>query len=64
MGFLDRILPDDRKAAATKYEGRESATDRAARKRLQRHHRTGAGQAAARGQAWEDADRKREKRRR
>lgn len=37
MKFLDRILPDDRELAATKYPGRESASDKASRLRRERH---------------------------
>ncbi|RPE40246.1 hypothetical protein EDD90_3282 [Streptomyces sp. Ag109_O5-1] len=59
MGLLDRLFGDDHQRAATKYEGRESATDRAARQRRQSHRRTGAQRAAQQGQAWEDRDRKR-----
>jgi hypothetical protein len=50
----------DRQLAASKYAGRESATDRAARQRRQNHRRTGAAQAATQGQAWEDRDRAQE----
>ncbi|WP_326779698.1 hypothetical protein OG481_02050 [Streptomyces longwoodensis] len=52
--LLDRLLGNDHARAATKYAGRESATDRAARKRREGHHRRGADRAAAKGQAWED----------
>jgi hypothetical protein len=37
MGWLDRVLGDDRERAETKYAGRESATDRAARIRREKH---------------------------
>jgi hypothetical protein len=57
--FLDRLLGDDHERAATKYAGRESATDRAARKRREGHRRSGAVQAAAQGQAWEDREHQR-----
>lgn len=57
MSLLDRLFPNDRQLAADRYAGRESATDRAARKRRAAHHARGVRQAAARGQAWEDADR-------
>jgi hypothetical protein len=53
--FLDKLLGNDReRAASPRYAGRESATDRAARKRREGHHRGGAARAAAAGQAWED----------
>ncbi|MFI1371325.1 hypothetical protein ACH4UY_04845 [Streptomyces longwoodensis] len=52
--FLDRLLGDDHQRAATKHAGRESATDRAARKRREGHRRGGAARTAAAGQAWED----------
>ncbi|WP_228976671.1 hypothetical protein [Streptomyces sp. DH12] len=54
----------DRQLAATTYAGCESATERAARKRRTTHRTSGADKAAARGQAWEEADRNRERRRR
>jgi hypothetical protein len=60
MGWLDRVLGDDRERAA-KYEGRESATDKAARRRREGHRRS-TGRTAAQGQAWEDADRQRDRR--
>lgn len=50
---------NDRELAATKYAGRESASDRAARKeaeasarRRRSHHKSGADRAARKGQAW------------
>ncbi|MFF6829621.1 hypothetical protein [Streptomyces longwoodensis] len=53
--LLDTLLGNDReRAASPRYAGRESATDRAARKRREGHRRRGAAQAAAKGQAWED----------
>ncbi|MEV3857748.1 hypothetical protein AB0J38_25910 [Streptomyces sp. NPDC050095] len=51
----------DAELAATRYEGRESATDSAARGRRAGHRRSIPG-AAAQGQAWEDDDRARERR--
>ncbi|MEU6597882.1 hypothetical protein [Streptomyces flaveolus] len=60
MGFFDRLLGNDFERAA-KYEGRESASDRAARQRRQGHRRS-TGRAAAQGQAWEDRDRQQDKR--
>lgn len=37
MGWLDRLLGDDRQRAATQYAGRESASETAARKRREGH---------------------------
>ncbi|MGW5477672.1 hypothetical protein [Streptomyces sp. NPDC004008] len=37
MGFLDRLLGNDRERAATQYAGRESASETAARKRREGH---------------------------
>ncbi|WP_129307975.1 hypothetical protein [Streptomyces sp. L2] len=54
----------DRQLAATRYVGRESASDRAARQRRDNHKRTGARDAARAGQAWEDRDRAAERGRR
>jgi hypothetical protein len=56
MGFLDKLLGNDQQRAADRYADRESASDRAARKRRQAYHRN-VGKAAAKGQAWEDRDR-------
>ena len=40
MGWLSSLLGgNDRQLADTKYEGRESATDRASRRRRESHHR-------------------------
>ncbi|GHA94272.1 hypothetical protein [Streptomyces chryseus] len=61
MGLLDRLIGNDRKLAATKYAGRESASDRAARVRQHQHRARGIQEAAQQGQAWEDADRQRER---
>lgn len=56
---------NDRKLAATKYAGRESATEKAA-KRAQTKRRIARAidvrDAARAGQAWEDEDRRRERR--
>ncbi|UOB09094.1 hypothetical protein MQE23_08515 [Streptomyces sp. HP-A2021] len=60
MGWFDKVLGDDRQRAETKYAGRESATDKAARQRRQGHRR-GIGKAAAQGQAWEERDRQRDR---
>ncbi|WP_327671856.1 MULTISPECIES: hypothetical protein [unclassified Streptomyces] len=51
----------DADLAATKYEGCESATDKAARGRREGHRRH-VPDAAAKGQAWEDKDRAAERR--
>ncbi|MEW2631623.1 hypothetical protein AB0903_08180 [Streptomyces sp. NPDC048389] len=64
MSLLGRIFPDDRKLAATKYAGRESASTSSARARKLKHRARGVQEAAQQGQAWEDADRQRERRRR
>ncbi|MFD5814390.1 hypothetical protein [Streptomyces sp. NPDC127038] len=37
MGWLDRVLGDDRQRAKTQYQGRESASETAARKRREGH---------------------------
>ncbi|MCX4703890.1 hypothetical protein [Streptomyces sp. NBC_01373] len=40
MGFLSWLVPgNDHQLAATQYEGRESASDRAARRRREDHHK-------------------------
>lgn len=59
MSLLARLFGNDRQLAATRYAGRESASDRAARKRRERHHSRGIREAAARGEAWEKRDRRR-----
>lgn len=53
----------DRELAETKYAGRESASDRAARARRTGHRRSALDTARA-GQAWDDADRADERARR
>lgn len=53
---------NDRELAATQYKGRESASDRAARRRRERHHSGSATRAAREGQAWEDRDRAQDRR--
>lgn len=63
MGLLDRLLGNDQQRAATKHQGRESATQQAARSRRQGHRRSILG-TARQGQAWEDADRANERARR
>lgn len=57
MSWLDRLFGNDHERAATQYEGRESASESAGRKRREGHRRGGATKAARRGQAWEDRDR-------
>lgn len=61
MGFLDRLFGNDHQRAATRYEGRESASASASRTRREGHRRSGARRAARQGQAWEDADRARDR---
>jgi hypothetical protein len=63
MGLFGRLLGNDQQRAATKYAGRESATQQAARGRRQGHRRSILGTARA-GQAWEDQDRAYERARR
>jgi hypothetical protein len=53
----------DRQLAKTRYAGRESASETAARARRTGHRRSLLGTARA-GQAWEDADRDAERNRR
>jgi hypothetical protein len=59
MGWFTRR--SDSELATTRYAGRESATEQAARHRRQGHRRN-TGRAAAQGQAWEDRDRQQERR--
>ncbi|MFI1165617.1 hypothetical protein ACH4UM_18880 [Streptomyces sp. NPDC020801] len=59
MGLLDRLLGNDHQRAATKYAGRESATDRAARQRRENHRRRGIAKAARQAEKWEQQDRRR-----
>jgi hypothetical protein len=61
MGWLIN-RGSDRDLAATKYAGRESASDRAARRRRESYHRKGVQRAARQGQAWEDRDREQDRR--
>ena len=61
MAFLSNLFGgNDRQLAATKYAGRESATDRAARKRRENYRRN-VTKAARAGQAWEDRDRQQDR---
>ncbi|MEU9485908.1 hypothetical protein AB0D83_19970 [Streptomyces decoyicus] len=55
------LFGNDRQMASTTYSDRESASDKAARKRRQGHHRSAAA-ADRQGQAWEDAERARQNR--
>ncbi len=61
MSFLDRLFGNDHQLAETRYAGRESATETAARKRRQSHHRN-ITTTARTGQAWEDNDRRQDRR--
>ncbi|GGV68920.1 hypothetical protein GCM10010294_25150 [Streptomyces griseoloalbus] len=58
MGFLDRLLGNDHQRAAEKYAGRESASEKAARKRRESHRRSIA-KTARQAEAWEQAERRR-----
>ncbi|MGW1609431.1 hypothetical protein ACWCQZ_08535 [Streptomyces sp. NPDC002285] len=60
MGFLSWLGGgNDHELAKTQYEGRESASDRAARKRRESHRRN-VTKTDRKGQAWEDKGRSRE----
>ncbi len=59
MGLLDRLFGDDHERA-TKYEGRESASESAASRRRQGHRRN-LTKTARKGQAWEDRDRQQDR---
>ncbi|MEV8432015.1 hypothetical protein ACWHLZ_27985 [Streptomyces chartreusis] len=61
MGLLDRLLGNDRERAETKYAGRESASEKAARRRRASQQR-GVAKAAAEGEKWERKDRARDRR--
>lgn len=52
----------DRQLAETKYAGRKSASETAAQQRRTSYWRRGVPKAAAQGQAWEAADRRRDRR--
>ncbi|MFI1726889.1 hypothetical protein [Streptomyces sp. NPDC020489] len=59
MGFLSWLSgSNDRGLADTTYSGRESASDRASRKRREGHQRSIA-KAAAEAERWEQQDRRR-----
>ncbi|MGW1989635.1 hypothetical protein [Embleya sp. NPDC001921] len=65
MSFTQRMSDRDARLAAGKFSGRESATDRAARKAREDQAARLKGRAAQAktadraGQAWEDEDRRR-----
>jgi len=62
MGALSWLFGgNDHELARTRYAGRESASDEAARKRREQHQ-SKAAKAARQGQRWEAKDRKRDKR--
>ncbi|MFE9448320.1 hypothetical protein [Streptomyces sp. NPDC006739] len=61
MSFLDKVFGNDRQRAATQYAGQESASEQAARQRRTGHRRSIRGAADA-GEAWEQADRARDRR--
>ncbi|WP_435245878.1 hypothetical protein [Streptomyces sp. NRRL F-5630] len=55
MSFLSWLGGgNDRQLAKEQYAGRESASDRASRKRRERYHSGGALRAARKGQSWDD----------
>ncbi|MFJ1717041.1 MULTISPECIES: hypothetical protein [unclassified Streptomyces] len=59
MAFFGLIGNDQK--LAQQYSGRESASDKAARKRREGHHRS-AAKADRQGQAWEASERSRQDR--
>lgn len=59
MGFFDWLVARDRRLAATKYAGRESASDQAARVRREKHRSKGVKRATSQGERWEQRDRRR-----
>jgi hypothetical protein len=61
MSFLDRLFGNDHERAATRYEGRESASAEASRRRREGHRRNVTA-AAREGQAWEARDRAQDRR--
>ncbi|MEV8455528.1 hypothetical protein AB0467_28450 [Streptomyces sp. NPDC052095] len=60
MAFFG-LIGNDQKLATQEYSGRESASDRAARKRRENHRRN-ARSADRQGQAWEASERARQDR--
>lgn len=60
MAWWSWIVPgNDHELAASRYAERESASDRAARKRRESHHRKGVARAEKAARKWEAADRRR-----
>ena len=59
MGFFDRLFGNDHERAEAHYSGRESASDRASRKRRDNHRSKGIRRAADAGDKWEQKDRRR-----
>lgn len=62
MGLLDRLLARDRSTTGDYYPG-HPIDDRASRQRRARHHRSGARAADRAAQAWDAAERRRERNR-
>ncbi|MGV9315185.1 hypothetical protein ACWDR0_23825 [Streptomyces sp. NPDC003691] len=60
MAFFG-LIGNDRRMAASTYSDRESASERASRRRRAAHHRA-AKTADRQGQAWEDTERRRQDR--
>ncbi|MEU5421102.1 MULTISPECIES: hypothetical protein [Streptomyces] len=58
MAFFG-LFGNDKELAATAYQDRESASEKAARKRREAHHRN-AARADRQGWAWADAQRERQ----
>lgn len=63
MDLLTRLLTRNQPTTGARYPGYE-IPDRASRQRRARHHRSGARQADRAAQAWDDAERRRERGRR
>lgn len=60
MGFLSWLLPgNDHALAEERYADRESASDRASRKRRESYHRHGVTRAEKAARKWEATDRRR-----
>ncbi|MER7761335.1 hypothetical protein [Streptomyces sp. NPDC097619] len=58
MAFFG-LIGNDRQMAGTTYDKRESASEKASRKRRENHRRTLTA-TAREGQAWEDSERQRQ----
>ncbi|WP_331740819.1 hypothetical protein [Streptomyces sp. NBC_01006] len=58
MAFFG-LIGNDRQMAGSTYSKRESASDKASRKRRENHRRTLTA-TARQGQAWEDGERQRQ----